>query len=78
MELLLTIIASLGAVLVLLLVVAAFSAIGGLLFWLAWNYVVAAAFGGPELTFYQAWALWFLIGMVGRTFRAWVSSEKSK
>ena len=60
----------LGIIAVILL----FSAIGGLIFMLLWNFI-APAFGLPQLDFWQSWAIWILIGMVGAAFRSVVSKS---
>lgn len=40
------------------------------LFWWLWNTVAAGVFGAPELTFWQAVGLLFLIGMLTSGFSA--------
>lgn len=52
-----------------LLVVAVVSVPMGGLCYLLWNFAVVIAFGAPVLTFYQAWALWFLLSLIAGLFR---------
>jgi len=55
--------------LAVLILVAGLSALGALIFMLLWNWAVVAAFGAPKLSFWVAWALWFLFGMLTARFR---------
>lgn len=42
----------------------------GFIFMLVWNAVMPSLFGAPMLDFWQAWALWLLIGIIGSAFRS--------
>ena len=49
--------------------------VGWVLLWtwalqLAWNFVAPPVFGWPELTFWQAFALSFVLNLLGSGFRA--------
>ena len=46
------------------LTVLAVSALGAAIFMGLWNWVVVAIFGLPKLSFWLAWGLSFLLGMV--------------
>lgn len=51
--------------LILALVIAlALSAFGAWLVMLLWNWVVVAIFGLPKLSFWLAWGLTFLLGLI--------------
>lgn len=52
-----------------------FSAFFGWLFMLLWNFAIVPL-GLPVLGFLQSWAIWFMIGMVGRMFRPRLSVKK--
>jgi Na+-transporting NADH:ubiquinone oxidoreductase subunit NqrD len=69
-----------GALLVVLALILSFvvsvSALFGWVFMLLWNFAVAPTFQLPELSFWVAWAIWFLIGMISSGFRATFSSKK--
>jgi hypothetical protein len=58
------------AIIALILILSAFM---GLVFMVLWNLVVPPLFNGPTLDFWQAWAIWILIGIVGSAFRSVVS-----
>lgn len=52
-------------ILILALVITlAISAFGAWLVMLLWNWVVVATFGLPKLSFWLAWGLTFLIGLI--------------
>jgi hypothetical protein len=57
-------------------VLVGFSALLGWLCMLIWNAVVAPTFGAPELSFWTAWGLWILTGLVTGRFRT--SSTKKE
>lgn len=62
--------------LVILFVLAVAVAIGGVVayaFHLLWNYVAPPVFGLPEVTFFQAWAIIGILGIIGGLFRTTVS-----
>lgn len=67
---------AIGCLLILALA-AALSAFAGWLFYLAWNWAVPSIFGGPRLTFLQAWGLFFLISLVAQQFRSSGGGSKS-
>lgn len=47
-----------------LVIILAISAFGAWLVMLLWNWVVVAIFGLPKLSFWLAWGLTFLIGLI--------------
>lgn len=49
-----------------LVITLAISAFGAWLVMLLWNWVVVAIFGLPKLSFWLAWGLTFLIGLIFR------------
>ena len=60
----LEIVAALLFIAFILVIIIGFSAAFGAIFWLVWNATVVVAFGWPALTFWQAWGIWFLLGLV--------------
>ena len=42
---------------------------------LLWNFI-APTFGGPELSFWTAWAAWILLGFVGGLFKSTFTSKE--
>lgn len=62
--------AVLGVIFGVVLIAALVSALIGFLAMLAWNFVVPSVFGGPEITFLQAWVLMFLINLLTGGVRA--------
>lgn len=64
-----------GGFLVVLAIALSASALVGWLFMLAWNYVAHGVLGAPGLSFWQAWVGMFLLGLIGRTFRAVVNTR---
>ena len=52
------------AVIIGILIGLAFSAFGAWLVMLLWNWVVVAIFGLPKLSFWLAWGLTFLLGLI--------------
>lgn len=55
-----------GAVLIFLVVVAAFALLPSLVVWLGWGYVAVDVFGAPPLSFWQVFVALFALGCVGR------------
>jgi hypothetical protein len=66
------------AFIAVLAIFAGASAFFGAIFMLLWNYVMVSAFGLPELSFWQAWALWFLLTLIFRRQRARNRSSNNK
>lgn len=52
------------AVIIVLLIGLALSAFGAWLMMLLWNWVVVAIFGLPKVSFWLAWGLTFLFGLI--------------
>lgn len=66
-----------GAILIILSVIALIIGIAAgvaAIFMLLWNWLMPMIFGLPVLTFWQAWGLWILLGLIGGLFK---SSTKS-
>jgi hypothetical protein len=67
------------AFLIVVLILAIFVGVSAGIAWIfqsLWNGVLAVVFGLPVLTFWQAWGLWFLIGLIGGLFQS--TSDRSK
>ena len=62
----LAILGVLGVIVLFLVVTVGFSALFGFMFWLIWSYAAVPVFNAPEMTFLQAWGIWFLVVMVLR------------
>jgi hypothetical protein len=65
-----------GLVAVILTMAFVWMAISTWVLMTAWNYVMPNAFGWPELTFWQALALIFVLHVIGGSFRASVQVTK--
>lgn len=65
------------AMLVLIIALAAgISALFGWIFMLVWNFAIVDAFHAPVLDFWHAWAIWFIISLIGGAFRSTVTNKK--
>lgn len=53
-----------------LMYAAVIASVGGGTFYLLWNYAVVQVFHAQPVNFWQAVALWFLVGVVGNIFRS--------
>ena len=71
-----TFLAALVAAAVVALLISGFSAAFGALFWVLWGYVAVPVFHAPALSFFQAWACWVLVCLVGGAFRATVNAAR--
>jgi hypothetical protein len=58
------------AIIGFLAIVLIFAVIGALIFMALWNWIVPAAFNGPEISFWMAWGILILVGFIGRSFRS--------
>jgi hypothetical protein len=56
-------------ILLFILLALVISAFTGWLFMLLWNFVVPSTFNGPNISFYKAWAIWFVICWIADLFR---------
>lgn len=65
--------AILAGCLTIIALIVGLSALFGLVFMLAWNAVAVPVFDAPKLDFWQAWAVWILVGLIGGAFRSVVS-----
>ena len=59
-------------------VIIGFSALGGYVLMLLWNFALPSLFGLPALDFYKAWALTLLLGFIGNFFKSSSTSSSSK
>lgn len=51
--------------LITIVIVLAFALICGLIFMVVWNIFIPVVFGGPTLTYIQAFAGWLLLAIIG-------------
>ena len=58
------------AILFVIVIAAGISLLTGLLLMLFWNWIAVGIFHAPHLTYWQAWGLMFLIGLVAGAFRS--------
>lgn len=56
--------ALLGFIVLGLVAVVGLSAFSAWLLWLLWNWLIPAIFHGPEVTYFQAWGLMVLLGLI--------------
>jgi hypothetical protein len=45
------------------------------LVWKAWIWIAEGTFGWPMLSYWQVFAIWFILAMIGNMFRTTVKKE---
>ncbi len=64
------------AVIAILILFLAGSALGALIFMLLWNWLMPYLFSLPEVSFWMAWGLLWLLSFIGAAFRTVVTSSE--
>lgn len=73
-----TIVSAVLAIVAALGIIALMCVLYGLITMWLWNYTVVSMFGAPVLTFWKAWALTVLVGVVGSAFKGAITINSNK